>query len=362
MPQRQVAVDLLVRCDGVGINATMNSSQPSREQILDLMRAAIREVGSAPGSAAFAKRCGVTPIQAKRFWPTHSKLVTEAGSSPNEPLALIPGHELFREYAKVCHHYGHIPTLAELRIATRELGTRTHTVQSRFGSLAFFNSLFKQWLASAPEEYADILDFPGWGRRPFGKISRVVESASPIAAARHPFLPAGLLSLLDLALNRAPRDVDSDVPPSSLFEQKCAEAFRAMGFQVRALGQGKGRTADCLALARPERYAVIIDAKARADGFVLGTEDRKLLEYAKQHSDDLRREGIERVYLCVISSAFREKDTDSLLRALTGSGLHGWSLWTAEVLMATVERSISGRSDFRLVDLEEKFALNTVAT
>jgi hypothetical protein len=117
-----------------------------------------------------------------------------------------------------------------------------------------------------------------------------------------------------------------------------------------------------LALARPERYAVIIDAKARADGFELGTEDRKLLEYAKHHSDDLRREGIERVYLCVVSSGFREKDTDVLRRALTGSGLHGWSLWTAEVLMEMVERSISERCGFRLADLEKTFALNTIAT
>lgn len=340
----------------------MKSPQPSREQILDLMRAAIRELGSAPGSIVFKERCSVSLNQVKRFWPTHSKLVTEAGSVPNEPPAQIHEEVLFREYAKVCRHYGHIPTLAELRIATRELGTRTHRVQSRFGTLASFNDRFKQWLSSAPEEFTDIIDYPGWGRVPFDRNSRVVESASPIDTARHPFLPVGLLSLAELALNRVPRDLESDFLPSSLFERKCAEAFRAMGFQVRALGQGKGRMADCLALARPERYAVIIDAKARADGFVLGTEDRKLLEYAKHHSDELRREGIERVYLCVVSSGFREKDTDTLHRVLTGSGLHGWSLWTADVLMATVEISISERSEFRLADLEKKFALNAVAT
>ena len=340
----------------------MKVSQPTKEQILDLMRAAIRELGAAPGSDVFAKRCGVTPNQVKRFWPTHSKLVTEAGSVPNAPSAQIPEEELFREYVKVCRHYGHIPTLAELRIATREIGTRTHRVQSRFGSLASFNDHFKQWLSAAPEEFADILDSPGWGRVPFDRNSHVVASVSPIDSARHPFLPVGLLSLAGLALNRVPQDLDSNVAPSLLFERKCVEAFRAMGFQVRTLGQGKGRRADCLALARPERYAVIIDAKARADGFMLGTEDRKLLEYAKHHSDDLRREGIERIYLCVVSSGFREKDIDILHRSLTGSGLHGWSLWTADVLMATVERSISERSEFRLADLEMKFALNAVAT
>jgi hypothetical protein len=159
-----------------------------------------------------------------------------------------------------------------------------------------------------------------------------------------------------------PAGTESDLPAGLLFEQKCAEAFRALGFAVRQLGQGKGRSADCIALARGERYAVIIDAKVRAEGFVVGTEDRKLLEYAKRHSDDLRREGIERIYLCVVSSRFRDKDVEVLGRTLTGSGLHGWSLMPAEVLMATVEKSIAERSDFRLADLERRFALNAIAT
>ncbi|MBI3606542.1 MAG: hypothetical protein HY207_01075 [Nitrospirae bacterium] len=326
------------------------------------MRAAIRELGSAPGRAVFAKRCGVTAVQVKRFWPNHSKLVAAAGSSPNAPSAQMEEDELFREYAKVCRHYGHIPSQAELRIATREIGTRTHRVQNRFGGLAPFNNRFKEWLSSAPQEFVDILTFPGWGRVPFGKGGRALEAASPIATARHPFLPVGLLALLELASNRLPQGFDTDLPPSLLFERKCADAFRALGFQVRNLGQGKGRAADCLALARPDRFAVIIDAKARTEGFALGTEDRKFIEYAKLHSDGLRGEGVERVYLCIVSSAFREKDVDVLRRALTGSGLHGWSLWPADVLMTTVEKSISERSDFRLSDLEQRFALNAVAT
>lgn len=197
---------------------------------------------------------------------------------------------------------------------------------------------------------------------PFGGGSRVVALASAIDVARRTFLPVGLLSFLELASNRMPPDLDGDVPASLHFERKCADAFRALGFQVRPLGQGKGRRADCLALARTERYAVVIDAKARADGFVLGTEDRKLAEYARNHSDDLRREGIERVYLCVVSSNFRERDLDVLREALTASGLHGWSLWPAEVLIATVEKSISARSEFRLADLQNRFALNAIAT
>jgi hypothetical protein len=340
----------------------MSSSHPSKQQILDLMRTAIREQGSAPGSKVFATRHGVAANQVKRYWPTHSALVNEAGGVPREAKRQLPEEDLFREYAKVCRHCGKIPTLTELRIATRELGTRTHKVQARFGGLGKFNERFKQWVLSAPGEYAEILDYPGWGRKPFGTGTRGTRRVDPIAADRYPYLPAGLLSLDTLASNRLPPGVDSDNSASLLFEQKCADAFRALGFQVRRLGQGKGRTTDCVALARTEGFGVIVDAKARSEGFVLGTEDRKLREYAKTYSDDLHRDGIERVYLCVVSSSFRDQDLEALRQALTGSGIHGWSLWPARILMTTVERSVAERWEFRLANLEQRFALNSIVT
>lgn len=44
-----------------------------------------------------------------------------------------------------------------------------------------------------------------------------------------------------------------------------------------------------------ERFAVIIDAKLRSAGYVLGTEDRKFLEYARSHGAELQRQGFEKV-------------------------------------------------------------------
>src|SRR2546426_11439540 len=37
--------------------------------------------------------------------------------------------------------------------------------------------------------------------------------------------------------------------------------------------------------------SLIIDAKVRSDGYVLGTEDRKFLEYAGNHGSELLRQG-----------------------------------------------------------------------
>jgi len=42
-----------------------------------------------------------------------------------------------------------------------------------------------------------------------------------------------------------------------------------------------GRKPDALALAPRERFAIINDAQVRSNGYVLGTEDRKFLEYAR---------------------------------------------------------------------------------
>lgn len=56
--------------------------------------------------------------------------------------------------------------------------------------------------------------------------------------------------------------------------------FAALVSRFLNSAKARGRNADALALAPRERFAVIIDAKVRSTGYVLGTEDRRFLEYA----------------------------------------------------------------------------------
>jgi len=100
---------------------------------------------------------------------------------------------------------------------------------------------------------------------------------------------------------------------------------------------------------------VIVDAKAGTEGLVLGTEDRKFLEYVKRHSAQTENLGINRVYLCVVSSSFRAIDADNLRTALAGSLVRGFAMWSVASLMATVEQSIYDRSRFTLAALESEF-------
>ena len=105
----------------------------SRQEILEMFRACQSNIGRTPGAIAFCRVSGVTPAEVKYYWPRHSALAEEAGGLPNEYQSKLPDEVVFEDYARVCNHFGKIPTIAELRIAQRELGTRTQDGRIRYG-------------------------------------------------------------------------------------------------------------------------------------------------------------------------------------------------------------------------------------
>src|SRR5439155_11170216 len=137
------------------------------------------------------------------------------------------------------------------------------TAFSRFGSSTALDSRFRSWLDTGPPEFKPILQFPGWERsQGFG--AKHFATARSGFALSDPFLPVGLQNLDVLARGERPSPEDRALPVSLLFERRTADAFRCLGFEVSELGQGKGRSADCVAIARREGFAVIIDAKWRS--------------------------------------------------------------------------------------------------
>lgn len=166
---------------------------------------------------------------------------------------------------------------------------------------------------------------------------------------RFPHLPAGLGDLAQLACGWSRGGA---TPVSTLFERRCAEAFRSLGFEVQELGQGCGRVADCLAVAPQERFAVIIDAKVRRRGYALGTDDRQFCEYAIRHTRELTLSGIERVYFAVVGHGFRPDDLDKLAGFMAGTPIRSVVFIEAEALMRLVDASIANRREFRLADFD----------
>jgi len=336
------------------------TEEEEKETYREYMRKAKRPDGRCPGRKRFEKDFGVPPGRVDRLFGTHNNLIIAVGGIPNEPKRKIPDEEVFRGYAEVCRSEGEIPTQPRLKYWTSNLHTPTSGI-AKGRNYPAFKAKFREWCIENSPEYDDILGMIGWERESFGKRIRVTKQVPSISRVRYPYLPAGLIHLDVLALDRLPEGYPTDKKPSLLFEWQCGDAFRAMGFQVRKLGQGTGRKADSLALTKANSFGVIIDAKARSESFVLtANEQRKVAEYTKRHLEDLKDEGIERIYYCIVSSRFRQEDEARLTKTLARTGLKGWCLWTVDDLMKTLDRSIENRATFKLTELEEKFRSNRI--
>jgi hypothetical protein len=323
--------------------------RPSRDDILERFKACTQKLGKTPGIAQFCRLTGVKAWDVGYYWPNQTALAREAGVPANTMQQRIPDRDVFEAFARICLYVGKIPTKGELLIAGRELGERTAAILKR-GPLPAFRKTFREWLKSAPEKHTGIGDLPGWELAE--PRQRETQRVSPVLIF-HPFLPASLQFLDVLARGERPSGEILTESLNTIFERRCADAFRCLGFEVESLGQGRGRAADCLAISRRHRFGVIVDAKLRENGYALGTEDRKFLEYAKTHAKGLNSEGIERCYFAVIGSAFREKDLKQLETYLAGTAIRSIVFFTAKALMGIVEDSIRERSRFDLQQIEQ---------
>ena len=332
----------------------------SRDEIIELFRACQAKLGETPGHRVFTKETGVKMSDVEYYWPKFGKLVEEAGGQTNKFKERLVDDDVFREYAQVCLHIGKIPTEKELRIAQRELKTRTHSVNTREGSIWAFREKFRVWLSSGDDKFKPILNFDGWGDRPQIATIETMPAKDVLQPQLHPFLPGCLQYLEVLARGEMPPFESSNLSTSTLFERRVSDAFKCLGFEVRELGQGTGRKTDSIAAAPKERFALIIDAKVRTNGYKLGTEDRKFLEYAVNHGKELQSQGFDKIYLVVVAPSFRDADLKQLAEYLSDSPMRGVSMITARALMRMVEESIRNRSQFSLSDFGKQMFGNKI--
>jgi hypothetical protein len=337
----------------------MTIKRHTKQEILELYKACQAKLGEPPGIDRFCKMAKSKPSEISYYWPRPTALTKEVGATPNEFGSRLPDEVVFQDYTRVCLHLGKIPTQTELRIAQRELETKTHTVYTRHGDIYAFQDRFRMWVAeSTEEELKAILQFDGWARVKSGRESEAI-STKVLPQLNH-FLPAALQYLEVLARGEMPSYESSDLNVSTLFERRTSDAFRCLGFEMRSLGQGTGRNPDAIALATKERFAILIDAKVRVNGYALGTEDRKFLEYAQNQGKELQRQGFEKIYLVVVGSSFRESDLKKLTEYLSESPARSVDMITAAALIRIVEESIRERSTFTLSAFEKQLFGNKI--
>jgi len=338
----------------------MAVTRRTKQELIDIGVAATAKLGRDFGQQQFCNATHVKLSEIKYHFGDFGPFREALGLSPNELTVRLPDEEIFADYAKICLHLAKIPGTGQFRKATRELNTRTHTVYTREpGGMAAFQKKFREWLAAGDDERKAILSYGGWAKEGQEDATDTLDETNG-EPHFHPFLPGCLQYLEVLARGDMPPYESSDLSVSTLFERRTADAFKCLGFEIQQLGQGAGRNADSLACAPRERVALIIDAKVRANGYVLGTEDRKFLDYAIKHGTELQHQGFEHLYFVVVGPSFREADLTKLAEYLANTAIRSVAMITARALMRMVEDSIRNRSRFCLSDISKEMFGNKI--
>jgi len=125
------------------------------------------------------------------------------------------------------------------------------------------------------------------------------------------------------------------------FEKNVHAAFTILGYETRLLGQGMGRVPDGVAIAADESYGLLWDAKVRAAGYSMGTDDRVIRDYINTQSRELRRRRLLRnMYYAIVSSSFADDFDDAISMLQMETEISEVCLVQAEALVAMVEAKL----------------------
>jgi hypothetical protein len=130
------------------------------------------------------------------------------------------------------------------------------------------------------------------------------------------FVPPVISALERMAYNEPDMQRAAEASGISLeraFEKSVNAAFTVLGYDAKLLGQGKGRVPDGQALNQDDSYAILWDAKIRANGYGIGTDDRTIKEYITLFARDLkRRRGLRNIYYLIVSGEFSGDHDDTV--------------------------------------------------
>lgn len=122
------------------------------------------------------------------------------------------------------------------------------------------------------------------------------------------------------------------------FEKNINVAFTILGYETKLLGQGQGRVPDGIAFATDDNYAIIWDAKVRAEGYSIGTDDRTIREYINTQSRDLKKRGsLKNIYYLIVSSTFANDYDDTIRSIKMETNVNEVSLVDIDALVSMVD-------------------------
>jgi Restriction endonuclease FokI, C terminal len=127
---------------------------------------------------------------------------------------------------------------------------------------------------------------------------------------------------------------NSSAAKGSKFEKAVCEVFKQLGFNVQQLGQGTGREPDLIAIHKEENVAFIVDAKAYANGYMMGAADeRAIKEYISHYCPKLQKDGIKKIGFLIVSNAFKSDFANFINEITWKTDIKRFSLLTSDALL-----------------------------
>jgi len=265
---------------------------------------AIRDkLGRKPSSADFLRESGFTRNRLGLIYGrnAYSRLVTECGDQPTafgRPKSDL--RQILETWGKLARELGTLPFVTDW--THRRFEPRVAGIKASHG--INWGQMPAEFLREfgADAEWQDVVAIiPS----PSSEAKAKQSKSDSIPLFQSQFLPPAVADLVHLSLTE---------DKASEFERRVSLAFQMLGFEVKSLGQGTGRNPDAVAKATQERFGLIVDAKARNESYLMGTEDRKFIEYIQQHEPVLTKQGYEKLYFVIVSSRFTGRDLSSIRR------------------------------------------------
>ena len=271
----------------------------TKENIINEYKKLRDFLGQSPSRDVFIKETSISEyILTKIFWSKpYWKLASECGDTPREFWQEKSNlQEILIQWGKLVTAIGKMPTIADWQFYKIKPNSwvifKTHKI--KWAELPY---KFMEFYSNNPE-WSDVIALipeRSWVSKSENGQSYAILKIPGMNFENLKFIPPVIQDLVELSV---------DEEKAREFEKDVNLVFQMLGFDVTDYGQGTGRNPDWLAKENQHRYAILIDAKARKDGYKLGTEDRKFIEYIKTFSEPLRKSGFTNIYFLIVSSNF----------------------------------------------------------
>ena len=313
----------------------------TKDEIIKRYLSLREKLGHKPSQNEFESQANITRYALGKFFGSNAfnKLVQECGDeSVNFHKERTDLTEILAKYGNLAREVRRIPFITDWTFHNLKPDQssirKVHEIK-----WSDLGNLFYQF-AQGKSEWSDIIHlFTGTE-----SLASSKDTISTIADGfKNEFIPPVVSELIHLSYNESQK---------LEFEKKVNTLFEMLGFEVKSYGQGTGRNPDGVALSRENGYAILIDAKSRGEGYKIGTEDRKFIEYIRTHSPALKKEGVQKIYFLVVSSKYDSASQVALEKVLTETQVP-LSLITAEQLLKILAVKIKSPRHFDLLKFQK---------